>query len=577
LGKEKKSSVAVIIVCLLAIILGFFLNGGKRGLNVDDYSHRAHAFDYATGGWRPTLVPSQANFRPIEGILVPNLAHALPRYEFPVRLAILLVHVANVALLGLLAWRLVPNRLVLVAVLWLFLIPVLANEAVVRFCSSAVYPPSLLVFMVGLHASLNACLRDTSTLKRALFAVLGIGLWAITPLIKEIVTFLVLVLPLIVGFLSGWKRKPLRRAFLICASTFALFSAWYYFVLRHSYQVSRRGGVEFNLLFLFTQRVPAVLKRLVWLMGEWGFTGPLLEAMRLGIQEWMGTYWGWLLVLGFLVGLLAAVLLSQKEERTGGAPDAAACGSLLITGALWAALVMCPILVVRRQIVEIRTLYPAWAGLSLAIAGLLGLITDALSRWFSHARRLVLLVLGMVLLANAFTMAGLVRLYDLRWQWDQDQIRAFRQAIPELPDAEPVWVMPVTLDEKCASAYLGRSTMLDRYLMGVFETPWSTSGALSMEYRQQNINAVASHRWDRLHFTDLVRSPSGQIESLVVQGSEVPVSSLIAFTFREGEVILLDPLVLVDSKGQEIVLDLALAKRYSNPEADREAMRLPLD
>jgi hypothetical protein len=227
--------------------------------------------------------------------------------------------------------------------------------------------------------------------------------------------------------------------------------------------------------------------------------------------------------------------------------------------------------------VEIRTLYPAWAGVSLAIAGLLGLITDALSRWFSYARPLVLLVLGMVLLANAFTMAGLVRLYELRWQWDQDQIRAFGQAIPELPDAEPVWVMPVTLDEKCASAYLGRSTMLDRYLMGLFENPWSASAALSMEYRQQGINAVASHRWDRLHFTDLVRSPSGQIESLVVQGSEVPVSSLIAFTFREGEVILLDPLVFDASNGDKVTVDLPLVKRYYSAGAKTETVQLALE
>ena len=577
LRKEKQFFVAVIIVCLLAIILGFFLNGGKRGLNVDDYSHRAHAFDYTTGGWRPTLVPAQANFRPIEGVLVPNLAHALPRYEFPVRLAILLVHVANVALLGLLAWRLVPNRLVLVAVLWLFLIPVLANEAVVRFCSSAVYPPSLLVFMLGLHASLNACLRDTSTVKRLVFALLGIGLWATTALIKEIVAFLVLVLPLIVGFLGGWNRKRLRRAFLICVSTFALFGAWYYFVLRHSTNLSSRGGVELNLLFLFTQRVPALLKRLVWLIGRWGFSGPLPEAMRLGFQEWMGTYWGWLLALGFLVALLAAVLLSQKEERTGGAPDAGAYGSLLITGVLWTALVMCPILVMRRQIVEIRTLYPAWVGLSLVIAGLLGLMVDVVSRWFPHAGRVLLLALGMVLLAHCFTMAGLVRLYDLRWRWDQDQIQAFRRAVPEIPSTEPVWLLPVTLDENCASAYLGRPTMLDRYLLGVFETPWSASGALRMEYRQQNINAVASHRWGRLHITDLVVSPTGEIERLVVQGREVPVRSLIAFTFREGEVILLDPLVLVASNGDEVIVDLPLTKRYSSMRANREAIRLPLE
>lgn len=318
-GKEIPFFVAVVIVCLFAIILGFFLNGGTHGLYVDDYSYRAHAFDYATGWWRPTLVPVQANFRPISQVLLPNLANALPRYEFPVRLAIVLVHVVNVALLGLLAWRLCPNALVLVALLCLFLIPALANEAILWFSAGAEYTLSLLLFMVGLHASLNACLSDTSTVKSVLFAMLGIGLWAITPFIKEIATSLVLVLPVAAGFLGQWKRKPVRRAFLICVSAFALFGAWYYFGLRYSYDIFRRGGVDLNFVSLFTQCLPAILKGLLWLVGEWGLTGPLPEAFRLGVQEWMGTYRGWSLALGFLVALLAEAAYRRLAQRLIGA------------------------------------------------------------------------------------------------------------------------------------------------------------------------------------------------------------------------------------------------------------------
>ena len=184
----------------------------------------------------------------------------------------------------------------------------------------------------------------------------------------------------------------------------------------------------------------------------------------------------------------------------------------------------------------------------------------------------------MVLLLSSVAMAGLVRTYQLRWELDQRQLAAFRQAFPELPSAGPIWVCPVTLDERTVSAYWGRSAKLDRYLVGVFETDWGTSSAVRMAYRKDEVSAVAANRWDRLRLTAVGRSPEGQVRTVTIQGKVVPVEELLAFTYRGGRVIGLSPLLLLSPDGRDAVMvGLPSVEKLRAPGVPVEPVRFRLD
>jgi len=162
--------VAALTATLLATALGFFLHGGTHGLYYDDYTERAWAFDFETGSWRLQMVPHHVNFRFLHSVLTPNLVNAIPRHEFPVRLFWAFVHYANTLLLGLVAYRFIRTPFVFVTTVWLFLTPILANEAVLWFTANAVYLLSLLTFLIGLHIYLTALSKwRPTTLSRLIF------------------------------------------------------------------------------------------------------------------------------------------------------------------------------------------------------------------------------------------------------------------------------------------------------------------------------------------------------------------------------------------------------------------------
>lgn len=575
--KEKSFFLAVTIVCLLAIIIGFFLHGGTHGLYLDDYSLRAFAFDFETGGWRPQLAPAPdlANFRYLHCVLIPNLLNAIPRYELSVRLFQALIIFINTLLLGLVGHRIVRAPLIFVITVWLFLMPVVGNEAVLWHSCTTQFLLGTLAFLLGLHIFLTAVSKSNPVLLIAAALFLGMVL-----LFCEASVFLVLLFP-ILSLLRVAGDIRVRLKMFLSASVFCVlvsfgYGLYWYLILRHAPQVTMRGGGEFDPVFILTQRVPEVWGRLVWLVTDWGIRGPLAEALQLGVREWMSSWVGWMFLVSLMVGVLIVILSYPTVDKSHHTKPSLVWGTVLV-GLAWAGLTLVPILLLRHQIVEVRTLYPTWAGLSIAIAAFFQGVVYLGGRWRLWSARISLGVAGVTLLVSSLTMAGMVRVYQLRWDLDQRQLAAFRSAIPALPEEGPIWLLPVTLDERSVSPMLGKEVSLDRYLLGVFETPWSASAAVRMEYRQQNINAVASHHWDHLHFTDLVRSPSGQIESLVVQGSEVPVRSLIAFTFREGEVILLDPLVFEASNGDKVTVDLPLVKRYYSAGAKTEAVQLALE
>jgi hypothetical protein len=553
--------VAALTATLLATALGFFLHGGTRGLYSDDYSQRAWAFDFETGSWRLQMVPHHVNFRFLHSVLTPNLVNAIPRHEFPVRLFWVLVHYANTLLLGLVAYRFIRTPFVFVTTEWLFLMPILANEAVLWHAANAVYLLSLLAFLIGLHLYLTALSKWRPTLLLAAALFLGI-----VPLFCEAIVFVVLLFPIFSLQLTRDTRARLRlflSASVFCGLMMLAYGIYWYFILRHAPQIGSRGGFTFDPFFVFRQRVPEVGRRLVWLVAGWGICGPLAEALQLGTHEWLGTWPGWILLVALLASVLITALTYPAPNSSNRQSRLAVWGTVLV-GLVWAGLTLVPILLVRNQIVEIRTLYPTWAGLSLSIAALMQGIVDFIGRWRLFGIRISLIIIGVILLLSSLTMAGIVRAYQLRWNLDQRQLAAFRMAIPVLPNVSPIWLLPVTLDERSVSPYIGRETLLDKYLFGVFEIPWSAAAALKMEYRRVDILAVASHRWDKLHLTGVIYSPEGNVVGLVIQNIQVPITHLIAFTYQEGHVILLNPLI-IEANGDEIVVNLPLVTLLERP------------
>jgi len=393
---------AALMVTLLATVLGFFLHGGTHGLYCDDYSQRAWAFDFETGSWRLQIIPLYPNFRYLHSILTPNLMNAIPSHEFPVRLFWTLIHYVNTLLLGLVAYRLVRTPLVFVTTVWLFLMPALANEAVLWHAVNTLYPLSLLAFLLGLHIFLTAVSKSRPVLLIAAALFLGM-----VPLFCEAIVFLVLLFPVLSLFrVTGDIRVRLKlflSASAFCVLVLFGYGLYWYLVLQHSYIIGARGGVEFNPVFVLTQRVPKIWGQLVWIITGWGVRGPLAEALELGAREWMSSWVGWILLVGLLTGVLTVVLSYPAPGKSDHAKPVVVWG-MVLAGLAWAGLTLVPTLLVRNQSIAIRLFYPTWAGLSIVIAAFLQGVVDLGGRWCLLSARISLAVAGVILLVSSLTM-----------------------------------------------------------------------------------------------------------------------------------------------------------------------------
>jgi hypothetical protein len=565
--------VVVAAPAVLAVILGFFPRGGRLGLYSDDYAHKAWAFDLATGGWRLTLRPMRPDFRPLHTTLTPNLTAAIPEHELPVRVGVVLLHVANVILLGRLAQRLTGSPLAALLAGGCFLVPVLANEALLWFAAAAPILTSHLFLLAGFHCLLSRRARG----RPLLVGIGGVAAWVLSAQFYEMGIFTLLLLP---GFLAlAWpgQGRARRKVWLpVLAATYLVVGGYLFFVVRGSWSLGVRGGLTFDPLAVVADRVPAVARRLVWLIGGWGLAGPLREALALGWWEWMAAPTGWILAAGALAGTsLVAANCPREPEALPGRDKALGLG---LAGLAWAGLALVPVVLVRGQIVEVRSLYTPLAGLALSVAGCGAWIVGFVGRWRRRAIQAAVLATGGAVLVSSVAMAGVARTYQLRWALDQRQIAAFREAFPRLPEAGRVWLWPVGLDERPVSAYWGRAAKLDRYLVGVFETDWGTSSAVRMTYRKDDVSAVAANRWERWRVNVADRSRDGQVRTLTIQGKAIPVAELLAFTYRQGRVIGLGPLELSSPDGTTAArLDLPVVGRLRSPETPVEPVRLRLE
>jgi len=527
----------------LGLTIGFFLHGGTHGLYMDDYSEKSWAFDFVAAKWKLNLDP-QFHIRSLAHIFIANLANAIPRHEFTVRLAIVAIHFLNVFLIGKLAYRVTGSRFVAISSSASFLFPIFANEALLWFAASIANTTSLSLLLIGFH-----CLLSCGSLKKNLLLLgYGVGAWILMVLFYEPGLFTLLLLPAFIGMAHYGRTRPDRRVWIVAlAGAYMPIGIYLFFVERMAPEVAVRGGPTLNLKFILAHRVPDAVRELIGLLTYWGLSGPLPEALALGWHEWRSVLLGWALLGSFVIGcVLVAMMYPVKRETI---PGSQRLARLLFVALAWILLSMVPVVLLRSQGFAIRILYTPSAGCALGAAAISGLIVNLFRQRREVFIRAILLMMGPVLFVCSLTMAGLVRTYQLRSYLDRRQLEALGPVISLLPRAETLWLLPVGLDETAVSKSWGRTGRLDEFLFGVFEISWSARDAVRLEFGGRNVQAVTSNRWEKPHMTSVLRSQDGHITTFAMQGQAVPAHELLAFTYQQDRLILLSPLELDSPDG----------------------------
>ena len=136
----------------------------------------------------------------------------------------------------------------------------------------------------------------------------------------------------------------------------------------------------------------------------------------------------------------------------------------------------------------------------------------------------------------------------------------------------------MALDEHTVSNEWGRAKVLDAYLFGVFEHSWSATDAIRLKFGDREIHPVTSHHFDRLHVTAVRSSGEGYITEIVFQGEAIPIEHLVAFTYRQGELILLDPIEINDpDRNLSAVIDLPLIPQLAGTGLKIEKVQFQLE
>jgi hypothetical protein len=371
-------------------------------------------------------------------------------------------------------------------------------------------------------------------------------------------------LPFCFGMVQA-ERPHLKKPWLVAiVGAYVPLALYAVYVGKNSQIIAQRGGITLNPGFII-HKMPDVTRNVVWLVTNFGILGPIREALKVGWHEWSASMGGIALLSGLILGLCVVSALFSTEDELGRYQKTAVNLKLTLIGLTWMVMGLLPVLIVRSQIVEIRALYTPFAGLALCLAALSSFIADAFGRWRAVAVRTILVATGAAIFSSSLAMAGLERAYELRWQLDEKQTAAVQPLLNSVSRTQPLWLLPVALDEAILDRSEGKESLLNGYLFGVFEHSATAQDALRLKFGDRDIHVVAAQHWDRLHVTSVLRSAVGEVTNLVFQGQAVPIEHLIAFTYLQGNVILLDPIEIKDPDlNLSAVVDLPLAHKLTS-------------
>ncbi len=520
------------------LLLALGAGGGMHGLYADDYVYKYFGSALPKTEWTPNT--ENINYRVLAIWLAPLLARWLPEAELPIRFGLIALHGLDVVLLGWLALRLTGSRWLGVIAGGGFIVPLFAYEAVLWFSAGIFYLLPLTLLLIGFHLILSC-----TSPGKFYFGLGALAAWVLMIFFVESGLLLPLLTPWMAWMMGRRGAKLEWRVWLaVLGVTYVVLGGYVLFVLRSSPIVAVHGKTTLDPMLILTQRVPEVLASVWGYAVDWLPRGMYADAFLLGAQVWMADVWFWILMIGLMVAFVFA--LREMTTRWHEAHCVNALG-LVGLGVAWFVLALSPVLFIRGLAVSSRVMLFPSAGLALAAAGVAGRLMEK-----SGARKNLIAMAAMVLLlgfmvGNALSMAGLLRVYQLRWARDQQQFAALRAALPELP-RERVWLLAHALDQTIVQKEMGRATVLDHMLYALFDTPWAIDRALWLAYASEKIVTVDKDSFGQSHVVGLETDAQGKPKTLVFQGTiqiqKVPVPQLLAFTYRANGFEWLTPLVL---------------------------------
>jgi|GEM_PF-6592061 len=533
---------ALTLCVLVVVVIALFLGGGMHGMYADDYVYKYFGSDLVKTDWTPNI--QDVNYRVLAIWIAPLLARWLPDAELPIRLGLIAIHLLNVFLLGWLAQRLTGARGVGVVAGGAFLIPLFAYEPLLWFSAGVFYLFPLSLLLVGFHLLLSC-----RSVRQFYFVVGAIAAWVTMIFFIESGLLLpALTAPMALLMARRGVRVDRRAWMMALGVTYVVFLAYAFLVLRSSPIVAVHGKSTLDPIIILTQRVPEVFDSVIAYAADWLPRGVFSDAFLLGTKIWTSSVVFWILIIAFGAGLIFAARVVARQWNAERASNALA---LLGIGALWFVLALAPVLFIRGLSVSSRVwLFPS-AGLALVAAGAAGWLMEKAGTRPTLVQIAAMVLLGGFLLVNALSMAGLLRVYQLRWQRDQQQFHALQQALPQAPSAR-VWVFAHALDQTIAQPEFGRATRLDGLLYALFDTPWAIDRALWVAYRTEKIETIDKDAYGHSHVVGLQLDKNGEVKSIEFQGTiqiqAVPVTQLLAFTYRANGFEWLDPLLLTQAE-----------------------------
>lgn len=531
--------ILLLLSALFVTVLAFGPGGGMHGMYADDYVYKYFGSATQKTEWTPNM--ENVNYRVLAIWLASSLAPALPDAELPIRMGLIAVHLLNVVLLGGLAFRLTGSRWIAVIAGGGLLVPLFAYESLLWFSAEIFYLLPLSLLLVGFHLIVSC-----TSLRQFYFVIGAIVAWLTMIFFIESGLLLPLLTLLMVPMMARRGVRLDRRAPAIALGvTYPALFGYALFVLQSSPIVAVHGESTLDPRILVFQRIPEVIASVMAYAGDWMPRGIYADAFLLGAQTWAASIWFWiaLVALGLaFVFALRGMAANWNGERSTNSP------ALLAVGIVWFVLALAPVLLIRGLAVSSRVMLFPSAGLALAVAGFVGWLME-----ISGMRREVIALGAMVALGafasvNAIGMAGLLRVYQLRWTRDQEQFAAFRAALPELPPGH-VSLFAHAMDQTIVQSELGRATVLDHLLYGLFDTPWALNPALWLEYGSEKITMLRKDAHGISHVVGVETQGQDKVKMITFQGTSlteaVPVTQLLAFTYRKNGFAWLDPLVLV--------------------------------
>ena len=537
-----------LLVLVPALLLAYLLVW-RRGLYADDYAVRTWVVDPATGVLRSLLDPARHPFFPLRPLAIELdnvLATLLLVNEAALRAVVALAVGVNALLVAALARRLTGSRLAAVVSGWLFAVPLFAFEAVLWTVGNAHYVLPTMLALLSLHAYCRAveglAFRKWTALATLTFAMAVASIEQFAA-----VAFLVPFLP--GGRPDEPRRARVRRRLAVVAPAVLVSLALFGLYAAGNRLTAARGGLDASPLHV-VGRLPGYAGRL-WLLTfspDWGLR-LAREAWARGTAAVAGS-WAALGLVGLALAGLIVLVAAWRADAAGAERSDRAVARVLVLGVLWSvSAYLFPSILIRAQASPSRLLYFPMAGASLALGAAARLAT----RGRRGAERAALAACAGLAVGSAVCMLGYASAYAERWRLDLRQLAAFRRAVP--PPALPpgVWLVPVATDERL----FGREDATSRLLSGVFETSWSTTAAIGLEYRRTDVHAVAGSRWSPARFA--LGGGRGGSE-LRVQEVVVPLDRTLVFTYRDSAALPIESLRLEAAGGDVRTVPLPVGR-----------------